>query len=199
MHRASILLLAALALAAGCSDLESYRGDYAGEVAGAVVCDGEPCSFIRRGFPGGTVLRLERFDPTVQAIDLAAGTAPGFLTTDDQALCGQEQRTLVDEPLRPIAALAHDALSGVELPGATRIRTYVYALEPTRGPLAGRGAMAFVTLLEDDSVEVRVVSGDGTEDCSALPLRDPPEDVCPRWAAGGCDYYGFFELGRVAR
>lgn len=191
-------LLPALFVLAACSDLASFRGDYSGEVAGAVVCEDEPCSFIRRGFEGGTELRLRAFDPAVQSVDLAAGSAPGFLTTDDAdpSCAADVTPTFVDEPLRPIGALAHDALSGLEIPGATRVRTYVYALEPERGPLAGRHALAFVTLLEDEEVEVRIIAGDGATDCAALAARNPPEDPCVPRAAGACDYFGLFELRR---
>ncbi len=193
MLRALPLCLLSVSLLGACSDIESYRGDYVGEVAGAVACDQEPCSFIRRGFTGGTTLSLRAFDPSIQTADSSAGVAPGFLTTSD-AQCGDGTETLLDEPLRPIAPLAHDALSILELPGSTRVRTYVYALEPERGPLAGRTAMVFVTLLEEQEIEVRVVSGDGAEDCPGLPFRDPPEDECAARAAGTCDFYGLFEL-----
>lgn len=192
----ALVFVAALA-ASGCTELGEYRGDYAGDVLGGVACaDGEgPCSFIRRGFRGGTTLTLEAFDPTVRSYDESTGAGPGRISTDDDH-CGPGSATFEDEPLRPIPALAHDALAELEVPGSSRVRTYVYALEPSRGPLAGRDAMVFVTLREEGDLELRVVAGDGSEqDCAALPLEPTPADCDPR-SRGECDFFGVFEIVR---
>lgn len=192
----ALTLLIALA-GSGCTELGEYRGDYSGDVLGGVACaeDDEPCSFIRRGFRGATTLRLDGFDPTILDYDDATGTGPGRLTTDDEH-CGAGTATLVDEPLRPVPALSHDALSQLEVPGSSRLRTYVYALEPSRGPLAGRDAMVFLTLLEEGDVEVRILAGDGAEtDCAALPLTPAPPADCDLRSRQECDFFGVFELG----
>ncbi len=192
------VLIFMIALAgSGCTELGEFRGDYSGDVLGGVACaDGTgPCSFIRRGFRGGTTLTLDDFDPTVLTYDETTGAGPGRLSTDDEH-CGVGTATFVDEPLRPVPAIAHDALSDLEVPGSSRVRTYVYALEPTRGPLAGRDAMVFVTLLEEGDLELRIVAGDGAMDCAALPLLAPPdlpEDCEPR-SRQECDFFGVFEI-----
>ena len=68
------------------------------------------------------------------------------------------------------------------------MRNLVYALRPSRGPLAGRDAMAFISLMRDGDVEVRILAGSGTSDC------DP--EACPALATGQCDFFGVFRLGR---
>lgn len=197
---ARVLAFVVLFAGSACTELGDFRGDYAGDAVGGLTCsDGDgPCSFIRRGFRGGTTLSLEGFDPTVRSYDETSGAGPGRLSTDD-GHCGPGTATLIDEPLKPIPALAHDALAELEVPGSGRIRTYLYALEPTRGPLAGRDAMVFLTLLEGDDIEVRIIAGDGAgTDCAALPVPDPPalpEDCAPR-SMQECDFFGVFELSR---
>ena len=176
----------------GCSSLEDFQGDFQGNVLGAAECEpGPACSFIRRGFNGATKLQLDAFDPSVRAFDgtTTPPTTPGLLTTLDD-VCGEDGRTFIDEPLRPIAALAHDQLSQMELPGAGRLKNLMYAVEPTRGPLARRGALVIVSLLDSDEVEVRIVAGDGAIDCVTTP------DPCASRARGECDFFGVFRLKR---
>jgi hypothetical protein len=197
---ARVLALALFVAGSGCTELGEYRGDYAGDVLGGLTCaEGEgPCSFIRRGFRGGTTLTLEGYDPTVQTYDPTAGTGPGRLSTDDEH-CGAGTATFIDEPLKPIPALAHDALAELDVPGSGRLRTQIYAVEPTRGPLAGRDAMVFLTLMEGGDLEVRVVAGDGAElDCATLPEEPAPPADCEPRSMQECDFFGVFELSRGA-
>ncbi|MEM1417774.1 MAG: hypothetical protein AAGH15_22940 [Myxococcota bacterium] len=174
----------ALALAGGCANLSDWQtapGEvYAGTVVGTDPPDCMPeegCSFLRRGFPAGTRLEMS-FDPS------AATLQPGSLTTVGE-LCGA---TFEAEPLLPIAPLAHDALGQYGLPGDGRVKNYLFALQPSSGPLGGRDAMAFVSLMEGEGLEVRIVAGPGTGDCA-------PDD-CAAFAAGECDFFGLFRLGR---
>lgn len=175
----ALLLLSSLV---GCESLDAWSTDPDEVFRGVVVgndepeCDEGSCSFIRRGFAPRTTLDL-RFDPT-------DASTPGSLTTHDER-CGA---TFVDEPLRPIAALAHDGLSQYDFPGGQRARNFIYALEPTTGPLAGRDAMVFVSLMRDGDVEVRIIAGDGADDCSA--------DDCAAFASGRCDFFGVFRMRR---
>lgn len=170
---------------AGCEDLSSWQleeGDvYRGEVLGNddPDCPAGGCSFIRRGFAPTTTIDLE--------LDPGNITRPGTITTRGERC----EPTFEEEPLLPIAALAHDHLSLYDFPGGRRMRSYMYALEPERGPLAGRGAMAFVSLMRNGDVELRVIAGDGAEDCA-------PSD-CDAFASGRCDYFGVFRLRGEAR
>src|SRR5690606_8441708 len=120
---------------------------------------------LRRGFASGTVLEMT-FDPA-NATRIDPG--PGVLSTSDG--------TLRDVPLEFIAPLSHDVLGNYEIPSGERIRNYIFVLRPTEGPLAGREPMAFVSLMGDGSLEVRVIAGAGK--------------------AG--DYFGLFRLTRQAR
>ncbi len=166
----------------GCESLDAWRTDpgevYRGVVVGndELDCPSGSCSFIRRGFEPGTTLELS-FDPSNTS-------APGTLSTRGET-CGA---TFDDEPLRPIAALAHDALSQYDFPGGQRARNFLFALEPTTGPLAGRDATVFISLMRHGDVEVRIIAGDGADDCR-------PND-CAALEANRCDFFGIFRMQR---
>ena len=66
-------------------------------------------------------------------------------------------------------------LGEYEIPSGERLRNYIFVLRPTEGPLAGREPMAFVSLMGDGTIEVRILAGGG---------RGPD------------DYFGFFRLAR---
>lgn len=165
----SLLLVAALALAA-CDDLSRFRTDGASVYRGEVVGD-EGLSFVRRGFAPGTVLELE-LDPTRPDVP-----QPGSLTSSVDAVRGE--RVFDATPLRSIAPLQHDLLSEYDFPGGGRVRNYLYVARPTSGPLAGRDAMIFISLLDDGGVEVRVIAGEGIEENG--------------------DHFGVFRMVRVER
>ncbi len=177
-----LALAFALAGCANLSDWETAPGEvFAGTVVGTDIPEcvpGAVCSFLRRGFPAGTRLEMT-FEPR------ALTSSPGTLTTRGE-LCGA---TFDGEPLRPIAPLVHDALSQYGLPGDGRVRNYLFALQPSSGALAGRDAMAFVSLMEGTGIEVRIVAGPGSTDCA-------PND-CEAFAAGTCDFFGLFRLART--
>ena len=141
-----ILALAAV-FALGCSDVSSYEGEYEGGVVGTddSACSDGSCSFIRRGFPAGTTLTLV-FDP--DPVDGAR-----HITTSDGAFD--------TTPLEEIEPLAHDQLSLYDFPGGARVRNLIYVTKQTHGPLRGREPMVFVSLMENDDVEVRVLAGAG--------------------------------------
>lgn len=165
---AAFLALSLLALAA-CEDLARFRTDDASVFRGLVV-GGDGDSFIRRGFAAGTEMDLE-FDAAI-----ADRPSPGTLSTIDAA---SGTRVFDRTPLEPIAPLQHDQLSEYDFPGGPRLRNYIYVAHPLEGPLAGREAMVFVSLLDDGTAEVRVIAGAGDE------------------AMG--DHFGFFRLRRRER
>lgn len=142
--RTALLAVGALLMYA-CQTLGDYRGDYAGLVVGS---DGD--SFIRRGFPAGTELTVRGFRPP------GDGPVAGTLTTaPDPILDGAE--------LKSIAPLEHDQLSQYDFPGDNRLRNFMFAVtaQSATGP---REAMAFVSLLENGNLEVRLVSGSGDDE-----------------------------------
>lgn len=180
-----MLVVSALA-GGGCSDLEGYELGEDEVFRGTVVgvrgdpCPAGECSFIRRGFPPGTSLEFN-FRP--QGI----GAQPGTLSTSGEP-CGP---TFSDTPLRAIAPLQHDALAELQFPGTGRLRNFIFTARPTDGPLQGRDAMVFVSLLRGDEVEVRIIVGSGAEVCN---YRE-----CAAVDAGACDYFGVFRLRRQSR
>ena len=185
--RAALGILPALLVIAGCPDLdhfalaegEVYRGVVVGVDDDACV-PGEACSFIRRGFAEGAELEME-FDPAPDAL------TPGRVWVRDE-VCGA---TLEGASLRVIEPLAHDELSLFDFPGGKRLRNYMLLVDAESGPLAGREAFAFVSLMRDDSVEVRLVAGSGARVCA-------PDD-CAALASGACDFFGVFRLERGPR
>ncbi len=137
-----------------CQDLEGFRGTFRGAVVGSDDPDcppGESCSFIRRGFPEATVLVLDDFFPPPSE-EPVIGRVTTFGSDAFQAT-----------PLERIGPLEHDNLSQYSFPGAGRVRNYIFIARPTAGALVGREAMVFVSLMDDDTIELRVLAGSGDE------------------------------------
>jgi len=176
-----------LVAAVGCDSLDEfetgeddvYRGTVAGVNDPEACPEGVDCSFIRRGFPTGTVLDLE-FDP------FSVFDEPGSISTSGE-ICGT---TFDATPLLPIPPLAHDQLGLYEFPGRGRLRSYMFVARPESGPLAGRDAMVFLSLIRDGGIEVRIVAGPG------LVVCDPTD--CGDIDSGVCDFFGLFSLSREA-
>ncbi|MCX7807291.1 MAG: hypothetical protein N2515_01665, partial [Deltaproteobacteria bacterium] len=93
----------------GCADYERFRTDEEHVFRGTVIGEGA-ASFIRRGFPAGSRMELE-FDPN--AIGQPVVGAFRVISPDGSMFIGQT-------PLESVAALAHDALSELVIPGASR-------------------------------------------------------------------------------
>lgn len=157
----------------GCTEAGSYATDsdevYVGEVFGSEEAE----SFIRRGFDEGVILQMT-FDPD-------AAVAGVLNTTDDPC------NVLVDTPMEEIPALQHDQLSLYQFSGGGELRNYIYSIAATTGPLAGRDAMAFVSLQEDGELEVRIIAGSGQRGCVACVVPGTTD---------ACDYFGVFRLKR---
>lgn len=184
----SLVLALGLSILPSCSDLGEFRTDPSEVFRGTVIgsesdleCPGGGCSFIRRGFPPGTRLSL-RFDPAQTT------RSAGTLTTEEE-VCGS--RIFEDTPLLPIEPLAHDQLSLYDFPGSGRLRNYIFVAQPVAGPLAGREAMIFLSLLRSGEIEARVIAGTGRRD------RECPVQNCAQWLSGACDFFGVFSLSKI--
>lgn len=180
---------AVVGIAAGCTSLDDYRATASDPYLGVVLgqsdssCDaGVGCSFLRRGFRSGTELVLTLDPDNFQS---TPGTLSTRLSDGTPEPC---MPTFDSEPLLPVAPLAHDSLSQLQFPGDGRLRTYVFAISPSTGPLANRDAYAFVSLMRGGDVEVRILAGSGADVCA-------PND-CAAYAAGSCDFFGVFHLRR---
>ncbi len=138
----------------GCEDLSRFATDGESVFRGAVI-GSESDSFIRRGFTPGTRMEL-RFDPQISAVP-----QPGTITTSPDPVTSE--RVFDETPLESIAALQHDSLSQYDFPGGGRVQNYIYLARPSHGPLAGRDVMVFLSLLEDGSIELRVIAGTGDD------------------------------------
>lgn len=154
--------LVVLTLLAGCEDLGSFATADGEVYRGAVVGVEDP-PLLRRGFASGAELTMS-FDP-LRATSLS--DPAGRLSTSDGAL--------VDVPLEPIGPLTHDALSEYEIPSGGRVRNYIFVIRPEDGPLAGREPFVFISLMNDGTLEVRIIAGGGNRDG---------------------DFFGFFRLTR---
>ena len=196
---------------AGCTDLgefqtsegEAFVGDVIGTVEDEETCSPSEssCSFIRRGFPVGTVLSLT-FEPSL------AESEPGTLTTSDEtlrclagavdagSLCVDSNgdgdantcpaaagRTFDGTPMVPILPLENDQLSLYDFPGVGRLKSYIFTARPEAGPFVGRDLMVFLSLMRDGGAEVRIVSGAG-DDCRPDTCREMSE----------CQLFGVFRL-----
>lgn len=160
-----VLLVALCLLGSGCDDLDEFKatGGPDGVFRGVVIGGDSDLpgggSFIRRGFPPGTELRLT-FDPALANPGrvMTSPPSPGTLTTND--VCMSEPSFHLT-PLEPIVPLSNDLLSQYEFPGGGRVRNYLFAAHARSGCLAGRDAMVFLSLMDDGGIEARIVVGAG--------------------------------------
>jgi len=95
---------------------------------------------------------------------------PGDVSTDDGIF--------VDAPFRPIPQLAHDSLSMLQF-GEGAVRHLLLGVQPSEGAMA----YAFVSLLERQDIEVRILRG-------APPIES--ESTVP--GAFGRDLFAVFPL-----
>lgn len=160
-------------LTGACDDLKSFRTSSDEVFVGSVVGNQAPDAgdavrpFILIGFEARTTMELT-FDPEI----VGSGESPGRMTTYvcEGALdgpCPVRLRTpgpIDDAALVPIVGLQHDALSGYDFPGASRLRNYMFHVRMTRN--GGRdAATVFISLMESGRVEARLIApgsgGDG--------------------------------------
>lgn len=161
----------------GCEELSKFRthpGEvYSGDIVGsdsALDMD----SFIRTGFPSHTKLDLT-FDPALASEEIPEGDggavpapSPGRIDTyicpaahpDCDARDGKSS-LFVHAKLERIVNLSHDTLAQYDFPGGGRVRNYMFfARSDTgkNGSRPSRTATVFVSLMEDDHVEVRMIA-----------------------------------------
>jgi hypothetical protein len=172
------VFLAAFA-AFGCTDLNDFRGSYSGVVVGGIdeddpdCVDPAGCSFIRRGFPAGMTLDLTGFVPPPAVEEIGTLTSTGYDSTGTEAFAGA--------PLRLMPVLEHDQLSLYDFPGAVRVRNYIFVTQSDpMGPLGGENVMVFVSLINEDEVEVRLLAGERE--------REPEPDID--------EHFGLFRMKR---
>lgn len=172
-----------VAMFAGCHEAAELGATSGRVCRGGVI--GSDVSFIRRGFCPGSTLEIA-FSPTIPAdwnCPTIEGPFDAILNTHD-AVHTPESDAFHCAPLRAIAPLEHDSLSSFTFPGGDRVLNTVYAVSRTDLPTAcadaasmctdvpatcfasspGQDAFAFVSLMDDGTVEVRVLSGNGTDD-----------------------------------
>lgn len=140
----------------GAGSALSYCGSVIGNDDSASNCSELNCSFIRRGFAVGTKMVIS-FSPETHECD--SQDAPedwvGVISSSDGALDCQYFSSI--DPLQ------HDLLSLYEFPGRERLRNDIYTFRPSDGPLASRDVMVFVSYLESEQVELRLIAGSGDE------------------------------------
>jgi hypothetical protein len=148
----AVLLSLSLAFSFGCESYARFRADGTAVFRGTVYGDGE-ASFLRRGFPAGSVAEI-LFDP-----DAAQRASAGSITVTTP----EDVAVLDAVTLETIQPLAHDMLSEYSFPGAGRIQNFLFLARPTEGPLMGREVMVFLSLMESGEMELRVIAGTGDE------------------------------------
>lgn len=124
---------------AGCRQLDRFttNGDH---FEGTIVA----ADFVRTGIAPGTTMCL-----TFDADDIQA--SPGVLSTSDG--------TFTQSAMRPLPQLQNDPLSLYNF-GEGRIQNLIYAAHacvPDGGPGTAADPLLFVSLLQSDDIEVRVV------------------------------------------
>jgi hypothetical protein len=172
MLRARAVLICSLALPAlGCNELDNFRTRphevYSGDIVGSDT-DQDKDSFIRQGFPSHTKLDLT-FDPALASlsvpVDAGAGAPPSpgtihtFVCPPAHPDCSAKSGTsslFVHADLEQIKDLNHDVLAQYDFPGGGRLRNYMFFARTYTGTSA-RAPMVFVSLMDNDRVEVRVI------------------------------------------
>jgi hypothetical protein len=140
-----------------CNDVNHFTTDPDEAYCGAIV-DG---AFVREGFDASVQARMT-FDSD------RINTGPGSLWTSDGFF--------VASSLRPIPKLMNDPLSMLNF-GDGRDRNLMEAIDPS-DPTKGPGLLAVVSLMHDNSVELRLIRG-----APALDGGPPPQgDGAPLFA-----------------
>lgn len=180
----------ALIVLAGCRDASAFGPGSGRRCAGSVI--GSDVSFIRRGFCSGTSIRLS-FKPTVlEGCEAPDGSWEAMLSTTDGVRTDGEQAFRC-AALRAISPLEHDALAGYQFSGGGRIENYIYSVARTDvepicdGRDVTQHAVAFVSVLENGAVEVRLLAGSGSGEDSGDGCGTASEPVSR-------DLFGLFAL-----
>jgi hypothetical protein len=167
----SLLALAVL----GCNQLDEFRTRpheaWSGDIVGS-DSDQSKDSFIRQGFASHTKMDLT-FDPVLASVSVPddAGTSPpaspGTIHTyvcpaahPDCVAASGTTSLFSHAKLELIANLNHDVLAQYDFPGGGRLRNYMFFARTDIGKNGSRpmrAPMVFISLMESDRVEVRVI------------------------------------------
>jgi hypothetical protein len=176
----------------GCEELSKFRthpGEiYTGDIVGSDSAPGRD-SFIRQGFASHTKLDLT-FDPSLASEEIPQGDggtapapSPGMIDTylcpgahpDCDAKDGKSS-LFVHAKLERIVNLSHDTLAQYDFPGGGRVRNYMFFARSDTGKNGSRPARiatVFISLMEDDHVEVRMIAP-SVLDIDGESVIDPP-------------------------
>lgn len=142
-----VALVAAVALAGGCTDLRDFRGTWRGARVGS--------------------------DPALSVGALGDNTAELTISTLDRhgldghlRVLGQPGAGTFDTPLVSLAGAEADVLAGMTFEGAP-LRVYLAFVPPS----AGESALAVVSLYDDSRVELRLLRGGALPLYGIFPLR----------------------------
>lgn len=130
-------------LALACEPTQGFESPPPGGLCGTIATS----PAVRDGFPAQLQLNLRLNLDTL-------GSLPGTLTSLEDPTVGPcAPRPLFDEaPLRASPALSADGLSGLEF-GPARLLNILGSVQPSCGP----AMLAVVSLMRDDSVELRLL------------------------------------------
>lgn len=183
---------------AACDDLQDFETTEGQVFRGAVVGsppqrlpDGgmqEP--FLLHGFPANVQMELT-LDPQAAARGSEdIGTLVTYVCEEPLRVdCPESMRSegpIQAAQLAAVPGLADDALSRYTFPGPSRIRNFLLSV-PFESEGVVRAAMVFVSLMENDGIEVRVVApGVATEGSAGEGGQLEP-------------LFGFFRLERAAK
>jgi hypothetical protein len=154
------MLPALAACLCGCKDISDFSTEPGESYCGSIVQ-----TLVRDHFLPSVRMRLHLDTDHLQS-------TPGDISTDDG--------TFAYTPLRPIPSLKHDLLSTLQF-GEGRVRNLLFVAQPT----AGAAALVVISLMENETIEVRVLRG------------APPQDGELPTAEQGAHLYGVFPLTRL--
>ncbi|MBK8172060.1 MAG: hypothetical protein IPK60_17185 [Sandaracinaceae bacterium] len=183
LSRPHITIAMACILLAACHTAADLGASSGRLCSGGVI--GSDVSFIRRGFCPGSTLEIA-FAPNIPAAwncPPISGLFDAVISTHDGTARPAESQAFHCAPLRVVAPLEHDSLSSFTFPGGNRVQSTIYSVSRTDLPnecsdapamcssvptscfqsSPGQDAFAFVSLMEDGIVEVRLLSGNGTD------------------------------------
>ncbi|MEZ4444005.1 MAG: hypothetical protein R3B72_33335 [Polyangiaceae bacterium] len=142
---AAALTMAVLLAGSGCNRLDSFTLEPGESYCGRISLGSQ----AREGLSPRVRMRL-----TFDAAKVEAGESPGAIWIDDAGIEGPA--LLTEAPLRPIRAVAFDALGTMSL-GDGREDNLLYAVTATRE--GDESLLALLTMRSDDAVEVRLLRG----------------------------------------
>lgn len=149
IRKISVSLLILLFFAnAGCQDELNFSTGSSEEFVGELIY----ADFLIARPPGDTELLQEHTEMELQLNMRTLDTRPGTVNTSD-GLFNNVELVMLPE-------ITCDRLSALEIPG-NFIRSFIFLAPTSASELGGTDAVLFVSLGQQDSVEVRVLAGSG--------------------------------------